>query len=304
MVNGQHDVKLRTNLFRGLSRILLSLSQVPLPRIGSFIIDKDGFLRLANRPLSFELQILENEKIPTHMPRDYTYSTVESYVLGLLGAHDSRLYHQPNAANDPQDCGSQMAALAAMRAIFPMFFRREFRRQPFVFTLPDLHQSNIFVDDDWHVTCLVDLEWACSRPIEMVEPPYWLTNKAVDQMLSEEHNPLRKEFMAALVEEEERRSVLKHAGNTLRLSEVMQQAWTTGTFWYTLALSSPRGLFTLFYQHIQPLLSGGYTEEFGDVMPFYWVKDVGAFVARKLFDKKKYDTDLQLAFTEGGQSWN
>lgn len=32
---------------------------------------------------------------------------------------------------------------------------------------------------DWRVTCLVDLEWACSRPIEMVEPPYWLTNKRI-----------------------------------------------------------------------------------------------------------------------------
>ncbi|TPX20345.1 hypothetical protein DIZ76_016233 [Coccidioides immitis] len=138
----------------------------------------------------------------------------------------------------------------------------------------------------------------------MVEPPYWLTNKSVDEMLSEEYDPLRKEFMAALAEEEIK--VLKYItgvdSNMPRLSEVMEQAWTMGTFWYTLALSSPTGLFGLFYQHIQPLLSGGESEEFGEVMPFFWVKNVGEFVARKLSDKKQCDADLQLAFTESKQS--
>lgn len=38
-----------------------------------------------------ELQDLENENVPTHISRDYTYNTVESYVMDILGAHDSRL---------------------------------------------------------------------------------------------------------------------------------------------------------------------------------------------------------------------
>lgn len=67
---GRHDLKLRTNLFRHLSRIFLSISRVPVPRIGSFIIDVDGYLRLANRPLSVEMELLENEEIPTDIPRD------------------------------------------------------------------------------------------------------------------------------------------------------------------------------------------------------------------------------------------
>lgn len=39
----QLDVKLRTNLFRDLSRILLSVTRIPLPKIGSFVIDDNGF---------------------------------------------------------------------------------------------------------------------------------------------------------------------------------------------------------------------------------------------------------------------
>jgi hypothetical protein len=299
----QHDIKLRTNFFRSLSRILLSISKTPLPRIGSFIINKEGYLTLSNRPLSMELQELENEKIPTGLPRDYTYSTVESYVADILGVHDSRLRNQPNAVNNVQDCGYQMSALAAMRTIAPLFFRRDLHRGPFVFTLTDLHQSNIFVDDEWHITCLVDLEWACSRPVQMVEPPYWLTNNGVDEIDVEEYDKLRKELLTIMsVEEtEDSRSFLsKNAGETpLRLSEVMEQAWASGTFWYSLALSSPSGLFSLFYERIQPLLSKKGSEDIGEIMPFYWGKDVGKFVASKLADKKKYDCELRQAFAEG-----
>lgn len=74
----QVDPKLRANFFRDLSRILLRITRIPLPTIGSFIIDHGGFLRLTNRPLSFEIQDLENEGIPTDIARDYTYSTVDS----------------------------------------------------------------------------------------------------------------------------------------------------------------------------------------------------------------------------------
>jgi hypothetical protein len=115
---GQHNTKLRTNLLRDLSRIFLSLCRVPLPSIGSFIIDNNGFLRLANRPLSVEIELLENENIPTDIPREYTYSTVDSYVIDVLGAHDNRFRHQPNAVNNLGDCAYQLSVLTAMRTIF------------------------------------------------------------------------------------------------------------------------------------------------------------------------------------------
>lgn len=99
----QLDTRLRTNFFRDLSRILLSISRVPLSKIGSFIIEQNGSLHLSNRPLSLEVQDLENEKIPTNISRDYTYTTVDSYVTDILRIHDSRLRHQPNAVNDTGD---------------------------------------------------------------------------------------------------------------------------------------------------------------------------------------------------------
>ncbi|OJJ83831.1 uncharacterized protein ASPGLDRAFT_66777 [Aspergillus glaucus CBS 516.65] len=78
----------RKNFFRDYSCIMLSVSRIPLPVIGSFIIDSN-----------------------------------------------------------------------AMRATFPTFFRRELRRGSFVFALTDLHQSNVLIDKDRHITSIVDLEW-------------------------------------------------------------------------------------------------------------------------------------------------
>lgn len=127
----------RHTLFRDLSRILLSLTRISLPLIGSFVIDKDGYLSLTNRPLSIEVQALENDYIPTDMPRSYTYSTVKSYIVDLLRLHNSRLRHQANAINNLSDYINQTSALATMQATFPLFFTRELCRGPFTFSLAD-----------------------------------------------------------------------------------------------------------------------------------------------------------------------
>lgn len=293
--DNQHDIKLRTNLFRGLSHILLSIGQIPLPRIGSFIIDHKGFLVLTNRPLSVEIQQLENEKIPTGIRREYTYSTVDSYVADILTLHDNRLRHQPNAVNDLGDCVFQLSSLSAMRTVSNSFLRQELRRGPFIFSLTDMHQSNVFVDTDWNITCLVDLEWACSQPIEMIRPPHWLTNKGIDELALPEYDEARREFMDALIAEEKAISTSKKRNLPL-LSDVMNRTWEAGTFWYTLALSSPSGLFTIFQQHIRPLFCKDYIEEFHLVMPFLWERNVAHIASRKISDKKDYDKHLQQEF--------
>lgn len=96
--------------------------------------------------------------------------------------HDNRIHHQPNSIHDEDDGYQQLAALTMMRAILPQFISRDYRHGPFVFTLTDLHQSNIFVDDKWNITGLIDLEWACSLPIELQSPPYWLSGRSVDDI--------------------------------------------------------------------------------------------------------------------------
>lgn len=299
--NSRHNPNLRMNFFRDLARIFIHLCRCPLPTIGSFKINKRGFLELVNRPLSIEIHQLENELIPTEIPRDYTYSTVDSYVVDILNMHDNRFRYQPNAVNNTGDCAYQLSVLTAMRTIFQTIFDRSFRRGPFVFTFTDFHQSNIFVDANWNITCLVDLEWACSRPIEMLLTPFWLTDDGVDELVPSEYAIVRREFIDVLTFEEdqfasENRGKDNNGAPSLRPSQFMNRAWNSGAFWYAMALSSPSALFTIFSNHIKPLFCKEYDEEFGVVMPFFFAKHVGHIAGRKLADKKKYDCDLRSAF--------
>lgn len=200
--DGRHGPKLRTNLFHGLSRIILDLARTPLPRIGSFILDGEGCLSLSNRPLTLEVQQLENEHIPVDISRDVTHSTVDSYINNILAVHESRLCNQPNGVNSVEDGFYQTSALMVMRSVWPCLFRRDLRRGPFFLNFTDLSQTNIFVDDRWDIKGLIDLEWACSHPVEMIHPPHWLTDEAIDLITKDDYGSLHKEFMHVFAEEE------------------------------------------------------------------------------------------------------
>ncbi|KAH1486018.1 hypothetical protein KXV64_007796 [Aspergillus fumigatus] len=181
------------------------------------------------------------------------------------------------------------------------FYRRDFRRGPFIFTLTDLHPSNILVDEDWHITSLIDLEWGCSLPIEMIQPPHWFTSMAVDRIVSEEYNELRMEFMSILTVEEEGLHDHGHKKpdpKAFRLSEVLSTAWNNGTFWYSLALSSPTGLFAIFDKDLHPRFIKKCPDHdaFHQVMPWYWAQDIVPISIKKLADKKDYDIQLQHEF--------
>lgn len=253
-------------------------------------------------PLSLEIQDLENDSIPTDMARCHTYSTVESYIVDLLRLHSSRLRNQANAINNMSDYIYQASALTAMQATFPSFFTRELSRGPFTFILTDLHQSNIFVDDDWHVTSLVDLEWACSRPIEMIRTPTWLTNKAVDEIANEDvdYDTVRSEFIEIMAEEERLLGLAarEQGESTVSLPQIMDRSWQSGTFWFSLALASPTGLFSVFYKQIQPRFIEYCPDHdaFQETMPWYWSKDFVKVGAAKQRDRIDYDARLKAAF--------
>ena len=297
----RQDKSRRTTLFRDLSRIMLSLGRIPLPRIGSFTLNDQGVLSLTNRPLTLRLQNLENEGVPTNIARHDSYSSVEPYMLDLLAYHDSLLRYRPNSINDQLDCRAQMAVLTAMRAVLPHFINRGLRNGPFLFTLTDIHQGNIFVDEEWHIKYLIDLEWACSLPMEMQNPPHWLTGRGVDQLEGEylaEYDDVREEFMKAF-ENEERLQYGKSLEkvNLLR-TRTMRRAWESGGYFYFHALESTTGLFNLFLQHIWPKFPASMAAKIGfdDAVSPFWSFDTDKVTATKMKDREEYEARLQALF--------
>ena len=137
-----------------------------------------------------------------------------------------------------------------MRALLSHFTEREFRHGPFALRLTDLHPSNIFVDDDWNIVPLIDLEWACSLPIQTLRPPYWSTGCLADDLIGERLDNFTKandEFMK-IFEEEEKPSPSKNGDPTYR-TNIMRNGWKIGNFWYFQALDSPKGMCNIFRDH-------------------------------------------------------
>lgn len=290
------DVRLRKNLYRGLASTILSLTRVPLPRIGAFRLDDNGYLHLDNRPLSMEFVMQENEGIPLQVPRDATLSTVDDFILQQLAALDTRMLHQPNAVESYSDGWFQMAGLAAARAAFPHMFRPELRSGPFAFSLTDLHPSNIIVDDDWNIVSIIDLEFSCSWPIEFQQPPYWLGGQLIDEVDRVDFGPKHEQFLEVL-EEQERLSGRSEANS---LSSIMRQAWASGSFWVTLAIKDPISFTTIFYDRIVPYHLSYIAEEIQTTdykfLASLWRPTDTEFVERKLRDRERYLEELDAIF--------
>jgi len=231
-----HDQYLRSNLFTGLARTMLSLSRESLPRIRSLTIDGDGVVSLTNRPLGCPLQRMENDGASSEIPRDLTYSTADTYYSDILSCHSQRIRYVPNSINDTDDGQLQLGILALMRSVSAHFTDCNLRGGPFVLMLIDTHQSNIFVDIDWNITAIIDLEWACVRPLEMLQPPSWLSGKDVDELTSERlatYDTLRQEFMRAFEREEmsymhDFQRKICSVGYVLMLVSRSQQGWGHG----------------------------------------------------------------------------
>lgn len=112
--------------------------------------------------------MLESQGIPTNIPQDQCYSTIESYARDLLKSHDEKLRHLPNSIRDKHDAEDQMAALTAMRVQIPHFTQNK----SFCYMCTDLHPSNIFIDQEFNIAVFLDLEWCCSLPAEMQHTPF------------------------------------------------------------------------------------------------------------------------------------
>ncbi|KAJ5545521.1 hypothetical protein N7461_007825 [Penicillium sp. DV-2018c] len=298
--NVPHDPERTINFYRDLSRIMLSLSQIPLPRIGAWTIDSNGVLQFSNRPLTLRLHQLENAGVPTNISRDLTYSSTDSYYLDILSCHDSRIRHQPNSIDDEEDGRDQVANLSIMRALLPHFTNRELRQGPFFYRFTDLHPSNIFVDDQWHIKYLVDLEWACSLPAETLRPPYWLTGHTIDHLLDECLTTFSKEHdkLMEIFEQEERQFPPLFSTCTFR-TNIMSKGWKVGNFWFFHALDSPKGLYNLFRDHIQPIFAPSQSDqplEFSRIVSEYWAVDTKDVIEQKLKDREVYENELRLRF--------
>ncbi|KAG9250627.1 uncharacterized protein F5Z01DRAFT_629100 [Emericellopsis atlantica] len=288
------DDRLQYNLQRGLARILLSLAAVPLPRIGAFRLDDTGYIHLDNRPLTTEVIMQENENLPLEMPRHKTYACVDDLVHAHLDAFHNRLLHQPNTVATEIDWQFEMGGLVAARAIFPKMLQNDLRSGPFVCSLTDLHRSNIIVDDDWNIMRIIDLEYACSWPLEFQHPPYWLGGQCADEIDQTSFSPHHDRFIQILEEQEE----LLALRTPRKLSSVMRHAWASGVFWLALAIQDPIAFSSIFWYRILPYQFQLTIDHTTDFTLLADLSGWAHILQKKLQDHDQYSKKLDNLFEE------
>lgn len=274
------------------------MNAVPQPRIGAWRLQDNDTIALDNRPLNLYMHMLESDGIPSRIPRRRTYAEVDGYLSDLLSLQDAKLRSQPNAISDGDDGKQQLAAGVGMRAVMHQFLDPETRQGPFYMTLNDLTVHNIFVDEQWNITCIIDLEWTHTLPAEMQSPPYWLTSKPIDgfhdQKDLDEYDETVNKYLTIYEEEEAQRN-----GSSMQAT-AQRKAWDSGGFWFFRAATVPRAMYNLFNRHIQPLFNEEHPEEaiFDEVFFSYWGRRASEFIDKKTGEREKYVQELSKAYRD------
>lgn len=304
-----HSETQTQNLYRCMAKIMISLAKIPQPRIGSWTIDNDGHISLSNRPMFCHLNQLENWAIPAGIPRNMTYKSADSLYLDLLTGHDNRLRHQGNAVFSSKDARGQATDLVLMKALLHNFTDRSLRDGPFIMQLTDMHASNIFVDEDWNINHVIDLEWACSLPLENLLPPYWLTHKGVDQIEGPEYERFKLcyEQFTDIFKQEETKTPLYHnptfySGITSMRralyspAATMKNALEDGRYWYLHALRTPKGLFNIFRTHLGSFYDKSPEGTLIPAISPFWTPGMSSFVDSKLIEFAEYRQEVHDIF--------
>jgi hypothetical protein len=292
----REDPVRRQNLFRGMARLILSLARVPQPRIGSFEFHNNGTITLTNRPLPCSIIILENDGAPRTISRNETYTSTEPFVTDMLTFHDGFFLSNPRAVSSMGDCLGQMASKTLLRAISHHYIQRETRNGPFHLQLTDFHASNIFVDKHGNITCLIDHEWVCALPAEMLSVPYWLTGCAIDGITNEkllEFEIVHREFMDMFEEEE----VKMMPTNPPAMTRIMHDGWNSGAVWFWHCITSVNAMWSLFDDHIGPRFFPLSTDSEG-VIAQYWCQGSPLAAGRKVAELEEYAKQLQVLLDE------
>ncbi|RMY93110.1 hypothetical protein D0862_09308 [Hortaea werneckii] len=283
------------NLLRGISRIMISLASKAQSRIGSLRFSDDGSIELGNRPLFCANTILESEGAPKVVNR--TYATEGHFIDDMLRFREESFRAQPNAVNDEEDCRLQMFHMVLLRRMKAHFADRHYQG-PFVLQFTDFHASNIFVDDEWNIVSLIDLEFVCALPPSMLSAPYWLTVDAMDEISDriDAYGRLHQLFTSTLRRYQQR---LRHEHN-VDLALAVESAWETYAYWFYGCFTSINCMPCCVEDHLYKKFrfepSPDEELRYARILSSRWSSDPDAFVKQKLCDKAKYNDDLALLF--------
>ncbi|PWY83433.1 phosphotransferase family protein [Aspergillus heteromorphus CBS 117.55] len=175
-------------LYGQLAGVLLQLSTLALPRIGSLNQVDDFTWEVTRRPLSAGMnELVRVGTLPrSELPnQNATFDSAASYFEALAELHIKHLVHQRNDAVDSaNDCRRKYVARQLFRRLArcDKLTTSALKKRPFCVWCDDFRPANVLVKDsqivgvlDWEFTYAAPAEFSCAPPwwLLIEKPEYW-----------------------------------------------------------------------------------------------------------------------------------
>ncbi|KAJ5638676.1 hypothetical protein N7528_001066 [Penicillium herquei] len=253
-------------LYTELAKVLLQLYRPNFPKIGSLTQVDDFSWEVTRRPLSMNMnELVRLETLPRSElpPLDTTFNTTSSYIETLAHLNIRHLYYQRNdAIQSADDCRRRKYVgrqLFYKLAKDKRFFSSDDDNGPFKLWCDDLRPANILIDNELHITGVIDWEFTYTAPVEFSHaPPWWLLIEKPDYWSNGFDDWTRvfdyrlKTFLEAMRRCED----TEIQDGQRRLSDQMQQSWESGDFWVVYAILNSFVFDAIYWQKIDQRFFG------------------------------------------------
>lgn len=241
-------------LYGQMANIVLQLSTLTFPRIGSLVQDVDGNFSVSGRPLIQNMNsLVEFTGIAATLLPSQHYSSAGEWYSVLADMHFAQLTFQRNdAVRDEEDTRDKYVARQLFRRLASKgeLSASDAPNVVSAFRLfsEDLRPSNVLIDKDLRVVGVIDWEFAYSAPPQFTsDPPWWLLLKSPEYWPGgyapwmDAYKPRLETFLRVLEDEEKKiragseKAGSENTGSTatpsllsdwkIPLSQQMRESW-------------------------------------------------------------------------------
>ncbi|KAI0118226.1 phosphotransferase family protein [Nemania sp. FL0031] len=265
-------------LYKQMANILLQLSTVTFPRIGSVVEDEEGRFSASGRPLIQNMEfLLQFTGMTPNLLPSQSYSTPDEWYSVLADMHLAQLVFQHNdAVEDEDDARDKYVARQLFRKLASsgrltseMELQKDSNNQSvFPIFSSDLRPMNVLIDKDLRVVGVIDWEFAYAAPAQFsFDPPWWLLLERPDNWPGgyvpwmEVYEPRLKTFLRVLEDEEKKmRSDPEISGSlaslslsderNVPLSQRMRKSWENKTWMINYAARNSWELDWIFWRYL------------------------------------------------------
>ncbi|KAK3192348.1 hypothetical protein K4F52_001561 [Lecanicillium sp. MT-2017a] len=293
------DITKLETLHRQLADILLQLSKLEFPTIGSLRQTDECSWDATRRPLSIHMnELVRVGSLPRSKLPSSTATSSSAYFQSLARLHMEHLKHQRNdAVESRDDCIRKYLA----RRIFQNLADEKrltspaHENGPFKIWCDDLRPANVLVGTELQISAVLDWEFTYAAPAEFsFAPPWWLLLRQPEywpaglEDWERVYDGRLETFLKVMREAEDTAIVSGLLAEGQRLSDKMRQSWQSGDFWVVYAARKSFAFDDIFWRKVYPRFFGPGTPEEGvlrkqaGILSEQDEKDLETFVSKKM----------------------